>query len=105
MGYALPRPPVVDGIIDDRASVRDELITMAIIFQIVISAEPTNVHEVAARAKSCRTAHPGEHDIRAPSNDLTAEPQARREVEQAPEGEFGNCYAGLSQALSAGGIA
>src|SRR5215471_15191209 len=91
MGYASPRPSVADGIIDDRAGVRDELIAMSIIFQIVISAEPTNVHEVAARAKSCRTAHPGEHDIRAPDSDLTAELEPGRLFEHSPEGELGNC--------------
>src|SRR4029077_4817497 len=56
------RPAFGNGIIDYGAGVADQMIAAPVIFQIIISPESGNMHEIAARAKPRRSAHPGQND-------------------------------------------
>ncbi len=63
------------------------------------------MHEIAARAKPRRPAHPGQHDVGAPSRDLAAKRKAGRQIERAAKAQLGDRDPGLAQASRPGGVA
>ena len=63
------------------------------------------MHEIAARAKPGRPAHPGQHDIRPPLRDLAAKREPGAEVERAAEPQLGQRHPGVAQTLRACAIA
>src|SRR6185437_4361918 len=87
------------------ARVADEMIAMTVVAQIVIASEPRNMHEIAARAKRGRAAHPGEHDPWAKFGDRPREARLGHEIEDAAERKLERRQALPPKPRSAFGIA
>ena len=63
------------------------------------------MHEIAARASLRRSAHPGQHDIRAPCRDLAPEAKPGGDVERPAKTQLADSDASGAQLPRAVGIA
>ena len=85
-------PAIALQVIDDTGCVANQVITAAIVFEIVVAAEPTDMYYLSATPRSytrpARTVHPRQNDLRRESLNFGCETPLRGTIERSAKGEF-----------------
>ena len=63
----------------------DQVVAVAIVFEVVVAGEPPGVNEPTARTEPCRPVHRGEHDVGGEPPHQGTEGQAGAQIERAAE--------------------
>ncbi len=80
--------------------VADQMIALAIIFQIVVTAEPGHAHEIAlGRHEGRGAAHPAQHDIGAEIADLARQERLGDEIERTTKAQLQRIEPGFPQTV------
>ncbi len=103
--HAVRRPAFLHHPFGQRARIADEMMAVLVVAQIVIAAEPRDMHEIAARAIDRRAAHPAQHHARLEIVDRGFEAARGDEIEHAAEGDFIDLEPRCAQSRRALGLA
>ncbi len=90
---ALAQPAAAQKIFDQIRRVADQMIAMPVMPQIVVAAEPRDVHEFAARHILSGAGHVAHHDLRLEGGDRAFDDSLGREIEPTGEGRCDDRYA------------
>ncbi len=82
------RPAGILQVAADILGIAHQVIAAPVVFQIVITAQPADMGEFTARAKTGGAVHPGQHDIGLKGLDLPAQAPPRAQVQASAEGQL-----------------